>query len=180
MIYLGIDPGKLGGVVALDIEGNALVAHTTPLDDSGDYNLREMFGILEDLTVGFGNDEPTAGLEVLRPFSGGGVKDGREKARRAAPKTIFEMGRGRGLWQMALAACGIPCMDVEPKAWRRSMILPIGSRKESKPEITRLALLRWPQLCYEIGDRSESGVADAACIADYVRRECAITERQRL
>jgi hypothetical protein len=111
MIIVGIDPGKLGSVARLDTAAGQFVVSNTPTTAS-EYDLPAMFRVLQtssaDLVI----------LERAQAMPGQGVC------------SMFEFGRGYGLWQMALAASLLRTITVHPRVWTKVMLF--GSHGEGK------------------------------------------------
>ena len=160
MIFLGIDPGKAGALVALDGDGTVLTASTVPMigkeyDDTGMAQLvhRVVGGIrLADVAL--------CGLEKV------GTRPG-ESLRGA-----FAFGEGVGLWRGILCANGIGWRFATPQAWQRHALRGTTvprERRALKDAVTASALRRWPSLHEHLRLKKNQGIADAAWIAEHVR-----------
>jgi hypothetical protein len=159
-VCVRIDPGKTGAVVALSSTGELLLAERTPLIGS-DYHERAWINLLvraRNLNFGTG---AIAGLEKV------GTRPG-ESLRGA-----FTFGEGVGIWRGALAAADIRWRWITPQAWQRSALR--GERKPTsraalKASIAASASRAWPGLSDRLDVKKNWGMADAAWIAEHVRR----------
>lgn len=122
MTNIGIDPG-LGGAVAVvdklrlpgddrDPNGSQIEIHDTPIFDSPD-GRREpdphgMASLLRDIWRRY--PQARAILEWVQAFPKNGSIGN------------FKMGQGFGLWQMALAALGMPHELVRPQRWKKYVL----------------------------------------------------------
>jgi len=141
MIYLGIDPGKNGGIAIVEHSGKAssmsmpetvldLVEALASLERGSD---GECFAVLEDV-----HSSPQMGVV-----------------------SAFTFGRGFGHLEMALAALKIPHEKVRPQVWQKSLgCLSGGDKNKTKARAQSL----FPQL------KITHANADALLIAEYCRR----------
>lgn len=106
MTYLGLDPGKSGGIAAITPYGH--VAHKTPETD------KDIFELLRDLSC----DGPCfAILEYVSASPQMGVT------------SSFHFGEGYGKLQMALCVAGIPYERVTPVKWQNALRCRTGGDK---------------------------------------------------
>ena len=146
MIFIGIDPGKTGSMsVISDVEPQ--VFHT-PLVGK-EYDLVGMVTLLQPLV--------TEGAFVVI-----------ERAQ-AMPKqgtvSMFEFGRGYGIWLGILAALGATYQIVHPRTWTKYMLE--GAPGDGKERAVHVAmrLFKWkPRL------KKEWQYADSILLAEYARR----------
>lgn len=146
MIYIGIDPGKNGAIVAIHQTrlGRSRVVLAEPMPDSLD-------GILRALSLAQGLHAPKvrAFLEDVHSMPGQGVV------------SSFTFGRGLGHLEMALTAYSIDYKMVAPQVWQRVMnCKTAGDKNVTK----RLAQKLFPKLTVT------HAIADALLIAEYNRR----------
>lgn len=144
MTYLGLDPGKGGGIASVVDDGGVFCVHPMPATE------REIL----DLLRGLANEDggARAVLEHVWSIPGQGG--------------AFGFGRGVGHLEMALTAAAIPFDQVTPKKWQKAMgiVYPKGSTDTVKKNITkRRAQQLFPS--QTIGHN----VADALLIASYCR-----------
>ena len=110
MIYVGIDPGVTGGVVALDEEGQYLDAFRTPSfkdKSKRQYDVRGMAESIQQLRT---EGRLSVGIEKV----GAMPRDGRVGA--------FSFGKGYGIWLGILAALEVPYIEVPPQRWQAKML----------------------------------------------------------
>ena len=161
MIFIGIDPGKTGAIVALDSDGRVLLAELCPtylkeFDDTA-------MALLVAKLSGLGGSDPeliVAGIEKGQTRPGESLRG------------AFSFGEGIGIWRGVLAANLIGWRWIMPQAWQQRALAgekKPKSRKELKGAVTRSALRRWPGLHELLKLKKNQGVADAAWIADHVR-----------
>jgi crossover junction endodeoxyribonuclease RuvC len=146
MIFIGIDPGKTGSVSVID--GKDLCVIPTPVIEK-EYDIAGMYGILVGKNRG-----AFAVLERGQAMPGQGVV------------SMFEFGRGYGLWQMALAASGIPYQIVHPRVWTRVILG--GSPGKDKSRSFHAARRMFPQ--WNPQWKKEHQYCDSILLAEYCRR----------
>ena len=116
MNYIGIDPGKSGGI-AIITPGCVAYAHKMPETD------RDLLDLLSE----FSADDNRAVLEQVHAMPGQGVT------------STFTFGRGYGKLEMALCAALIPFETVTPQKWQKLMgCLTKGDKNVSKAAAQRL------------------------------------------
>jgi len=116
MNYIGIDPGKSGGIAIIFSSGKAF-AHKMPETD------RDLLDLLSE----FSADDNRAVLEQVHAMPGQGVT------------STFTFGRGYGKLEMALCAALIPFETVTPQKWQKLMgCLTKGDKNVSKAAAQRL------------------------------------------
>ena len=145
--YVGIDPGKSGGIAA--IHPDEVCVYPTPV--SGKEYL----------------EQDMARLIPAR----NGVKAAIEKqqARPGQGRTsMFTIGEGYGLWRGMLAALMVPYVVVQPKDWRKAVGL-----TGDKADAVALAQRMFPSVADQlVGPQGglRDGLAEALLIAEYARR----------
>lgn len=160
-LFIGIDPGKAGGLVALD-QGGALAGYLLmPTVGKGTKRERVSLGALlawyrgelaefERVTVAIERVSSAPSDGVVSAFSFG-------KAVQAA----FDFGE-------ALEAS---IVEVSPKDWQRVFLR--GHRRDTREHIKASAALvageRWPGLREPLQRKNRWGLADAALIAGHAR-----------
>lgn len=166
MQFMGIDPGKLGGIAVVDPEGHVVTVQPTPIVDGQkgrpEYDLP---GILKALCFHAGAG-PSAGVFVTV-----------EKAQPMPPKmpggsiANFHRGVGRG-WEWMLCALGIPYQLVAPVTWQKAMHA--GTPGEDTKQRSILAAQRlFPGVRLQRTERCRlpsDGLAEALLLAEYGRR----------
>lgn len=143
MIYIGIDPGKSGGVAFVNDDGYAH-AHKMPDTD------RDLLNLLND------RRNCRASLERVNA----GVW-GHGKAGQMGVTSAFTFGKGYGAILMALTAASIPFDEVLPAKWQQVMGCRTGGDKNISK---RRAQQLFPTLTVT------HAIADALLLAEYCRR----------
>ena len=164
MIVIGIDPGKKGAVVALDISGRPTAIEWTAADhpDEGyiagkGYNVRAMVQTLTDIA-----ERGEVALVVLE----------RQQARPMEGRSsTLTTGYGWGLWAGAVAALGLPLIEVTSQRWTRRILA--GIPGEGKGRSVAAVGARLPGLALTWGRRRKphDGLSDAGCLALYALAE---------
>lgn len=114
MVYIGIDPGKSGGICVYDPsdDENTIIFHKMPDTVHGIYDL------LNYIAHKYSDYRPKVVLEKVHSMPGQGVA------------STFTFGQGFGWLEGILAAIGLPCMEVIPNKWMKC----IGSMPKDKAE----------------------------------------------
>ncbi len=146
VIYLGIDPGKTGGVAALDEHGNMSCARC-----SGGHDLLEFIHAVRSPRM-------TAAIEKF-PHRGGEMAIGFSKLHASA-------GEERGV----MIAWGIPFREVNAKEWQKAMGITDAGGGQRATRRERLKKLAWDtaRSLYP-GTKILKDVADAVLIATWLR-----------
>lgn len=140
MTYIGIDPGKSGGIAWIDEDGGGAVAETMP----------DTIKDILDLLCSIPSVVLTSrcAIELVHSSPQMGVK------------SAFTFGQGYGALLMALTACEIPYTQVAPSKWQRAMqCLTKGDKNVSKRRAQQL----FPSL------KITHATADALLLAEYCR-----------
>lgn len=161
MIVIGIDPGKRGGWVALNVEsGRPVPVEWCAADQTdggyvmkGRYLTRAMYASVFDVVDNYNVVGVMIERQQARPMEG-----------RAS---ILTTGYGWGLWTGIVASMQVPYDEVSSTRWTRSMLT--GSTHEGKARSIAVAQQRVPDLPLVWGRRRKphDGLADAACLALY-------------
>jgi crossover junction endodeoxyribonuclease RuvC len=167
MIYIGIDPGITGAVVAVHEDGDVKFFDTPciELKKSGkgyktDFLPAGMADIL-GMYKGARPDECHAFIEQVSSMPGQGVA------------STFGFGKGYGIWIGILAAYGIPYTFVTPQRWKKTFML----GKTDKDASRLRAMELFPSASPQLARKKDIGRADALLIAAYGRMTLTQTER---
>lgn len=140
-LYLGIDPGKTGGIALIDHTGRALAAHAMPKTFS------DVVLLLKELHAG--DLTPRCLIEFVHAFPKMGVV------------SAFTFGKGAGVLEGALLALDVPFEPVQPRRWQQALgCLSGGDKNITKARAQAL----FPKLAIT------HLTADALLIAEYGRR----------
>jgi hypothetical protein len=150
LIYLGIDPGKSGGLAAIGDNGHVLA--TAAMPDTP----KELYAWIRRWT----RQTPTVAATLEKVHAG-------IFARKAAAgqsmgvSSAFSFGRGVGHIEMALQAADVPYWEVIPRTWQAAMgCITGGDKNVSKGRAVAL----FPTI------KVTHALADALLIAEYGRR----------
>ncbi len=145
--YIGIDPGKHGGIAVLDASGTVIEVAKMPEtpQDLLSFLSRHKEGSVCTL-------ERVGGM----PGNGGSA--------------MFNFGKGYGHLQMALIALEIPTEDVTPNKWEKTYQLG-SSGKFGKTEWKNRLKAKAQQLFPSLGKKITLATCDALLIAEYGRRQ---------
>ena len=160
-IYLGIDPGKDGALVAINSDGNVVASFMTGRDfttkigkgSKREYLISRMNYALKCL-VGKHKIKLTV-IEKQSARPGQGVT------------STFSTGYGYGLWLGVLSANGIPFVEVRPRTWTSHILKDVPG--EGKNRSVYAVSNRLPDLDLTPGKKRKphDGLADAGCLALY-------------
>lgn len=148
-IFLGIDPGRSGGVAAIYPDGRVLCTHDFDKTEADIYQL--LYGLTQF-------HHPTAFLEKVSAMPKQGVA------------SMFAFGRNYGFVRGLLTALQIPYDDVIPRKWQAEFGLvvprkPKLSQKEKKERNKQKAQQLFPK------EKITHANSDALLIAEYLRRK---------
>lgn len=148
-LYIGIDPGKTGGIVAINDVG-ICYASKLPETERDIYEaLQAMLGMSQFSFVV---------IEQVHAMPGK-VAGGKRVSMGAT--SAFTFGRGYGFLRGCLTALAVPWEECPPQRWQKAMhCLTKGDKNVSKAMAQRL----FP------GTKWTHATADAALIAEYNRR----------
>ena len=163
MLVVGVDPGKRGGITALDLK-------------TGDIEVSEVFPTLAGqlnpkLLYEFLTDTLTAKSPVRVFCEKVGARPGQ------AGKAMFTFGKGFGYLEMAFVAIGLPYELVAPHVWAKSMHAGVdGKIRDTKKKSLVAAMRLWPKESFKENSRCRvphDGLFESALIAEYGRRKLA-------
>jgi hypothetical protein len=147
MIFIGIDPGK-GGGVAVIFEGGHADAYPMPETD------REILDLLREYAPPEGKESGVfACLERINAFSPG-------------RQACFQLGQSYGKLKMGLIACGIPYSEVLPAAWQKAVGCPPA---KGRTYAQRKALLRARAQALFPQFKVVNSTADSLLICSYIK-----------
>lgn len=143
-VYIGIDPGKKGGIAV--VCGKAVTA-----SPYGDAELRKTLAEIHECRL-----EAVCCLEKVGAMPGQGVA------------SMFNFGQSYGYIRGVLETLGIPYQEVTPQKWKKHFGL-TGDKAKSIEVCQRL----FPdvQLVPPGCRKPHDGMAEALLMAEYARRE---------
>jgi crossover junction endodeoxyribonuclease RuvC len=161
-VTIGIDPGNTGAIAV--IYPNGVVMHDTPVEiatkgkkSSISALPSEMAAILADVvdqcsSEGWGLH---VAIEKVGAMPGQGVT------------SMFNFGKGFGMWLGILAALRIPYTLVTPQAWKKEIMKGVSDKDAARGVGCRL----FPAVARELARKKDIGRADALLIAEWGRRQ---------
>lgn len=153
MLFIGIDPGFTGAIVMIPAGCNIISVADTPILESKkgkkikkEYFIPGMASLLESVSP-----EAHVFIEKVHAMPGQGVT------------SMFNFGKGFGIWLGIIVALKLPYTLVTPQAWKKKMLDGKGNKDDSR--------IRAIELCPEQADyfkrKKDIGRADATLIAMY-------------
>lgn len=139
--FIGIDPGKTGGIAVIDSSGEKMFSQpfTSWID-------------VKKIIANYGS-ESTVCLEQVSSMPRQGVK------------STFTFGMNFGGWIAALEILNVPYILVPPGRWQKA-ILGSFPKGESKARALSYVQRRYPAVEFR---KKDSGVVDALCLALYCK-----------
>lgn len=153
--YLGIDPGKTGGIAVLyQYERCTPVVHEAYKMPSTERDTwAALTSILSD------TDPIVASIEKVGGYIGQGQPG----------SAMFNFGMGYGGLRMALVAAGIPFEEVIPRTWQKAFSISPRGKTESKSKFKNRLKAKAQQL-FPISPVTLA-TCDALLIAEFCRRK---------
>lgn len=145
--YIGIDPGKHGGIAVMGADGEVLDVVKMPETP------QDLLDFLEHY-----KDDSFCTLERVGGMPGNGGS------------AMFNFGKGYGHLQMALLALHIPTEDVTPNKWEKTYQLG-SSGKYTKTEWKNRLKAKAQQMFPHLGKKITLATCDALLICEYGRRQ---------
>lgn len=150
MYYIGIDPGKSGGIAVIRFDKVVV----TPMILSGkDIDVYEMTKWIKNETFMLKNT--VACIEKVHAMPGQGVT------------SMFKFGFVTGVMHGILGALGIPIHLVTPQAWKKKILVGTNKDKDAAADYCRKVYPKVSLLATERSRKPHSGIADSLCIARY-------------
>jgi hypothetical protein len=146
--YLGIDPGKSGGMVLLS--GNTTISLKMPATP------KDLLDSLRELQK---KGVVHAVMESVGGYAG-----------KAHPgSAMFNFGKGVGHLEMALLSCSIPFDTVPPRTWQKALGISTRKKTESKTQwknrLKTIAQRLYPS------EKITLATSDAYLLATYCKRK---------
>ena len=148
MIYFGgVDPGRTGALALID--ENCRFVTVVDWD--------EPVGLWNKLfCISYWRETKLVVLEKVHSMPRQGVS------------SSFKFGTNFGHWQMALAALGIPHVEITPQRWRKILDSSVPTKPE-KEDLRQFALRRFPEASEFLSRKGDDGRAEAMVMALYAR-----------
>lgn len=146
MIYIGVDPGKNGGIAVIHNDGD--IIHLYPYDEYRLVTILEIYANIRNIKCV---------LEKVNAMPGQGVV------------SMFNFGQNFGFIQGVLKAYNIPFELVPPQKWKKEFS--VTSDKNTSIEVAKRL---FPQVNLKATERCKKdhdGMAEALLMAEYARRK---------
>jgi crossover junction endodeoxyribonuclease RuvC len=158
--YLGIDPGSKGalGMIQSKATGHKISTFDVPMIRStkkgvkDSYDIAGMVKLLEDAKA---TGPCQAFIEDVHAMPGQGVT------------SMFNFGKGFGIWLGILAALKIPYTLVSPVRWKKAML---ADMRQDKAASRLRAQQLWPEATEQFSLVKHDGRAEALLLAEYGSR----------
>lgn len=159
MRFVGIDPGKDGGIVSIDETGKILEKIKIPLikgkGTKSEYDIPAVVDIVRTTPV------PSLFiLEKSQPMPMSGIS------------AQFHRGFSSGLWQGVLVSLGLPYEIIHPRTWQKVFFRDVNTEDTKQASII-VAKRLWPKEDWRKSERARNpdvGFTDAALLAEFGRR----------
>lgn len=152
-IYVGIDPGKDGGISAIFEDGNIIFAMKTPMTSDNELDLSRITTLLKGLQTN--NNDVQVTLEKVHSMPGQGVA------------SMFSFGMSTGMLHGVVAALGIPRFLVAPQTWKKKILYGTAKDKDAAIEYCARVYPHVSLFATSKSVRPHTGIADSLCIARY-------------
>ncbi|OBQ30134.1 MAG: hypothetical protein AN483_07035 [Aphanizomenon flos-aquae MDT14a] len=171
-VFIGVDPGSKGAIVAINENKELIICADMPFVD-GQISMRGVAKIFSD----FDPNNSFAAIEVAKAMSQKDEKKGGEK-RSQSVASMLKYGRGLGALQMCIFMKQISCTEVQSVQWMS--LLGVNGKTSGQYNGDKVAVELIPQikdLVYEKNSKYKNGVkicdgrADAALIAEWKLRK---------
>lgn len=159
-LYIGLDPGKSGGLAW--VLNDKLVATPMPTTE------RDVWEWLQTVIESNPRAACYAVIERVGGFIGNEAGDDGKHRNRAAGHAMFTFGAGYGGLRMALIAAGIPFEEVVPRKWQTSLAISPRKKTETKGQHKNKLKARAQQLFPN--EHITLATCDAILLAEYARR----------
>ena len=148
-IFIGIDPGKSGGIACIDTESG--ISYTVPYSD------KDLLDMCCNESFGGKTEHIVCCLEKVSAMPGQGVV------------SMFSFGQSVGYIKGVLEAFRIPYQEIIPRKWKGEFGL--SSEKAASAEVCGklfpdISLLATPR-----SKKPHDGMAEALLMAEYARRK---------
>ena len=145
-IYLGIDPGKGGGIGVVNEEDDIKQAFKFPKD------IEDLAPMIGSVVSGYNTDEICVMIEHVHSFP----TDGRPAA--------FSFGRNLGHWEGVLSTFELDKTTVAPRTWQEHYDVPVMPDKyERKRWLKSIAQKLFPNIKVTLA------ISDALLITNYAK-----------
>lgn len=158
MYYLGIDPGKGGGMAIINkwsgAQNSYTHVHVTPMIWAGkSIDIIAMADWIENIVDNV--DDFVSCIEKVHAMPHQGVT------------SMFNFGFSTGMIHGMLRSWGIPLHEVRPQDWKKDILHGTAKDKAAAADFCRRVYPGVNLLATDRSRKPHSGIADALCIARY-------------
>ena len=161
-IYVGIDNGLSGAIVAINSNQNVIEKWIMPVTKGKggtQYNLNGIIDIMLQLKSHKGNIFVMLEKAHVRPVSG--------------KRASFMTGYGYGVMQALLTSLKLPYEIINPSVWQKEILIGLN-RDDKKQASIMFCQQKFPDVDLTPTERSKKpsdGLSDALCMAVYCYRK---------
>lgn len=166
MLFLGIDPGKDGGLVLIKQDGSIVRKWKTPLIKSAkardEYDLPAIRDIIQSCVNAIDDQRLVVVLEKTQPLP---PKMGGSAAN-------YQRGLAFGIYQAMCVGMGLSYSVISPRTWQKAMFVNVNA-EDTKAASVLVAKRLWPKEDWKQSERArkdDDGLTDAALIGEFGRR----------
>lgn len=148
-VFIGIDPGKSGGIACIDTESG--IRYTVPYSD------KDLADLCRDESWRGNTEHIMCCLEKVGARPGQGVV------------SMFSFGQSVGYIKGVLESFRIPYQEITPQKWKKEFGL--NSEKAASAEVCRKLFPEVSLLATPRCKKPHDGMAEALLMAEYARRK---------
>lgn len=157
MVFIGIDPGKLGAIAWMDGERKRIEVHDQPLLRDGRFDYASMQRLIWKARRVCPGQMVVWMMEEVHALPSDGIC------------SAFSFGRAYEAWIAMLGACAEEPTFVSPQTWKRTMLAGVPNDKQAEARALRLRFQGHDlDLCGPRGGLRD-GRVDALFLAEYAR-----------
>lgn len=153
-IFIGIDPGKTGALVTIDVNEQILYESCFDCQDTIENNARLLKKILSDIDPG---TRAIAALEKVNAMPKQGVR------------SVWNFAENFAMWKTLLTAFQVPFELVTPQAWMKGLVKPSDHQVKKKRGLT-VCRRKYPGNGFFKLEKHD-GRADATLMAIHLKRK---------
>jgi crossover junction endodeoxyribonuclease RuvC len=152
-VYIGIDPGKSGGIAVVHVHDceTYIEAIATPLAGKT-LDIARIYEFLYNHTEEL---NAIAVVEKVHAMPGQGVS------------SMFSFGYTVGVIHGVITSLGVPLYLIAPQTWKKSILADTKKDKDAAIEFCRRVYPSVELLATPRSKKPHSGIADALCLAHY-------------
>lgn len=160
-LFIGIDPGKQGGIAAVKEDGTCLFKCVMPLEIDGQtIDGVYIFNKFEEWKKKYKAQNIIIYLEKVGSMGKG------------SGRSMFTFGEGYGIIKGVIQCAQLPYVLVTPQTWNKKMWTGTDTKLDTKNRSRMAASRLFPTESFLMTDRSKvahDGVVEARLIAEYGR-----------